>query len=138
MKKVYIYDTTLRDGAQTEGIAYSLADKIAIAKHLDDFGIDFIEGGWPYSNPKDTELFEHFRKQPLKNAKLVPFGSTAHPSSSSAAKDKNLLSLVAAGTQYVTIFGKTWDMHVKDVLKISPEDNVKLISESVKFLKKKN
>lgn len=138
MKKVDIYDTTLRDGSQTEGIAYSLADKISIAKHLDDFGIDFIEGGWPYSNPKDTELFEYFKKQPLKKAKLVPFGSTAHPASSSAAKDKNLLSLVAAGTEYVTIFGKTWDLHVKDVLKILPEDNIRLISESVKFLRKKN
>jgi 2-isopropylmalate synthase len=133
--KLSIYDTTLRDGSQTEGISYSLQDKIAIAKHLDDFGVDFIEGGWPYSNPKDKELFFYFKKHPLKKAKLVPFGSTAHPANP-ASEDKNLLSLVKADTEYVTIFGKTWDLHVKEVLKISPQENIKIISESIQFLKK--
>jgi 2-isopropylmalate synthase len=132
---ISIYDTTLRDGAQTEGISYSLHDKISLTKRLDDFGITFIEGGWPYSNPKDKELFEYFKKHKLKNAKLVPFGSTAHPSGP-AAKDKNLFSLVHSGTEYVTIFGKTWDLHVKDILKIPLEENLKIIFESVKFLKK--
>ncbi|MDD4955847.1 MAG: citramalate synthase [Candidatus Omnitrophica bacterium] len=135
MEKLFIYDTTLRDGAQTEGISYSLQDKINIAKKLDDFGVSFIEGGWPFSNPKDTEFFEYFKKHPLKNAKVVPFGSTAHPSKP-ASKDKNLLSLVKSDTEYVTIFGKTWDLHVKDILKIPLEDNIKIISESVQFLKK--
>jgi 2-isopropylmalate synthase len=135
-KKVYIYDTTLRDGSQTEGISYSLNDKIAIAKRLDDFGIDFIEGGWPFSNPKDKALFDHFKKNPLKTSRLLPFGSTAHPLNK-AYQDKNLLSLVNAGTEYVTIFGKTWDLHVREVLKIKLEDNVKLIYESIKFLTKK-
>ncbi|MFA5271658.1 MAG: citramalate synthase [Candidatus Omnitrophota bacterium] len=134
MKKIFIYDTTLRDGAQTEGISYSLHDKITITKHLDNFGIDFIEGGWPYSNPKDKALFEYFRKHPLRKSKLVPFGSTAHPANP-AHKDKNLISLVNSGTEYVTIFGKTWDLHVRDVLKAKPEDNLRIIFDSVKFLK---
>lgn len=136
MKDIFIYDTTLRDGSQTEGISYSLKDKINIVKRLDEFGIDFIEGGWPYSNPKDTELFFYFKKRGLKKSKLVPFGSTAHPANP-AEKDKNLISLVNAGTEYVTIFGKTWDFHVKYVLKIKPEDNLKIIFESIKFLKGK-
>jgi 2-isopropylmalate synthase len=134
--KIYIYDTTLRDGAQTEGISYSLHDKIAITEHLDNFGIDFVEGGWPYSNPKDTELFNYFKKHHLKKTKLVPFGSTIHPSSGSASQDKNLKSLLSADTEYVTIFGKTWDLHARDILRISLEDNLKLIYESINFLKK--
>lgn len=134
MKKIFIYDTTLRDGSQTEGISYSLQDKINIAERLDKFGIDFIEGGWPYSNPKDTEFFSYFQKHKLKNSKLVPFGSTAHPSNS-ADKDRNLLSLVKSGTDYVTIFGKTWDLHVREVLRISLDDNLRIIGDSVKFLK---
>ncbi len=133
---IVIYDTTLRDGSQTEGVSFSCQDKITIARHLDDFGIDFIEGGWPYSNPKDKELFDYFKKHRLKKSKLVPFGSTAHPSGA-AAEDKNLLSLLKTDTEYVTIFGKTWDFHVREVLKISPEDNLRIIFESVKFLKKR-
>ena len=137
MKRVVIYDTTLRDGSQTEGISYSLQDKISITRRLDDFGIDFIEGGWPFSNPKDEEFFSYFKKHKLKKARLVPFGSTAHPANP-PAKDKNLLSLVKSDTEYVTIFGKTWDLHVKEVLRVKPGDNLKLIAESVKFLKKRN
>ncbi len=136
MKKIFIYDTTLRDGSQTEGISFSPQDKINIAQKLDDFGISFIEGGWPFSNPKDKELFDYFKKHPLKKSKLVPFGSTAHPASP-ASKDKNLISLVKSDTEYVTIFGKTWDLHVKEILKIKLEDNLKIIFESVEFLKKK-
>jgi len=134
--KIELYDTTLRDGAQTEGISYSVSDKISIAKKLDELGIHYIEGGWPYSNPKDREFFEYFKKNPLKRAKLVAFGSTSHPSSL-PHKDKNLLSLLKAETEYITIFGKSWDLHVKDVLKISPDDNLKIIHESIKFLKKR-
>lgn len=136
MKKIHIYDTTLRDGTQTEGISLSCKDKINIALRLDDFGVDFIEGGWPFSNPKDRELFDYFRNNPLKKSKLVPFGSTAHPSKP-AKDDKNLISLIESGTEYVTIFGKTWDLHVKEVLRISPEDNLRIISDSVAFLKQK-
>lgn len=134
VKKMRIYDTTLRDGSQTEGISFSCRDKINIAKKLDEFGIDFIEGGWPYSNPKDREFFEYFKKRPLKKGKLVPFGSTAHPSKP-ANQDKNLISLLDCDTEYVTIFGKSWDLHVKEVLRISLEDNLKIIFDSVKFLK---
>jgi 2-isopropylmalate synthase len=136
MGKVEIYDTTLRDGAQTEGISYSVQDKIAIAKRLDDFGIPYIEGGWPYSNPKDKEVFEYFKKHPLKHSKLVSFGSTAH-SSRKAYQDKNLVSLLKAETEYITIFGKSWDLHVKDALKISLDDNLRIIYDSIRFLKKK-
>lgn len=136
MKKVYIYDTTLRDGGQTEGISYSLHDKIAIVKRLDDFGVDFVEGAWPFSNPKDTQLFEYFKTNRLKKTKLVPFGSTAHPSNH-VSKDGNLASLIKAETEYVTIFGKSWNLHVQEVLRIGLEDNLKLIEESVNFLVKK-
>jgi len=136
MRKVEIYDTTLRDGAQTEGISYSVEDKIAIAECLDRFGIHYIEGGWPYSNPKDREVFNYFKNHPLKHSFLVPFGSTAHPSKK-VYRDKNLLSLLSAETQYVTIFGKSWDLHVRDALKISLDDNLRIIYESVRFLRKK-
>jgi len=135
MKKVYIYDTTLRDGTQTEGISLSCKDKINIAKKLDDFGVDFIEGGWPFSNPKDKEFFDYFKNNPLKKSKLVPFGSTAH-SSKPASEDKNLISLLDSETEYVTIFGKTWDLHVNDILRIKLEDNIRIISDSVAFLNK--
>jgi 2-isopropylmalate synthase len=136
MKKVEIYDTTLRDGSQTEGISYSVQDKIAIAKRLDNFGIHYIEGGWPYSNPKDKEVFEYFKKRPLKRARLVPFGSTIH-FSKKAYQDKNLRSLLEAETECVTIFGKSWDLHVKDALKINLDDNLRIIHDSIRFLKKK-
>ncbi|MBU2103003.1 MAG: citramalate synthase [Candidatus Omnitrophota bacterium] len=135
MNKISIYDTTLRDGSQTEGISYSLQDKINIARRLDSFGIDFIEGGWPYSNPKDRDFFDYFRKHRLKKTQLVPFGSTAHPSGP-AHHDKNLKSLVASGTEYVTIFGKTWDLQVKEILRISLDDNLKIITDSIAFLRK--
>lgn len=136
MRKIDIYDTTLRDGAQGEGIAYSLHDQITIVKRLDEFAIPFIEGGWPFSNPKARELFAYFKKNPLKHSQLTAFGSTAHYSNP-ASKDKNLLSLLDAGTKYLTIFGKSWDLHVRDVLRIKLEDNLKIISDSVKFLTKK-
>lgn len=135
-ERIYIYDTTLRDGAQTEGISYSLKDKIYIAKKLGEFGVDFIEGGWPFSNPKDNEFFAYFKKKPLRKTKIVPFGSTAHPSSP-PHKDKNLLSLIRADTEYVTIFGKSWDLHVKEVLKISLQENLDIIYKSVDYLKKR-
>ena len=132
MKQIFIYDTTLRDGSQTEGISYSLGDKIRIAKALDNFGIHFIEGGWPYSNPKDESFFAYFAKKPLRFSRLTAFGSTRYPHNT-AARDKNIKSLIKAGTEYVTIFGKTWDLHIKDVLKVSLEENLKMIYESIYF-----
>ncbi|MFC1593770.1 citramalate synthase [Candidatus Omnitrophota bacterium] len=133
---VTLYDTTLRDGAQTEGISYSVHDKIRITQKLDQLGIHFIEGGWPGSNPKDMKFFSEMKKIKLKNAKLVAFGSTCR-TDVIAKKDKNLQSLVASGVNVVTIFGKTWDLHVESVLKTTLEKNLKIISESISFLKSK-
>ncbi len=136
MKEVYIYDTTLRDGSQAEGVSYSVDDKIRIARKIDSFGIPFIEGGWPYSNPKDKEFFGYLKKHPLRRSSIVAFGSTRY-AHSSADKDKNLLSLVRSGAGYITIFGKTWDLHVRDVLRVSLDENLRMIDDSVRFLKKK-
>ncbi|HVA00954.1 MAG TPA: citramalate synthase [Terriglobia bacterium] len=134
MRKIQIYDTTLRDGSQGENISFSLEDKLHIVKKLDDLGVDYIEGGWPGSNAKDLELFLRGRELKLKHAKLAAFGSTRHPRHS-AAQDPNLRALVEARTPVVTIFGKTWDLHVKLALGISLEENLDLIRESVAFLK---
>ncbi len=133
MKKITLYDTTLRDGAQGEGVSFSVADKVLIAERLDQFGVHVIEGGWPGSNPKDEEFFVRMQGMRLKHAKLSAFGSTrrAH---GSASDDKNLALLLAAQTPIVTIFGKTWLFHVKEVLRVSPEENLKMIADSVSFL----
>ncbi|MDD5492318.1 MAG: citramalate synthase, partial [bacterium] len=136
MKKIYLYDTTLRDGAQTEGISYSLEDKLAITLKLDDLGIDYVEGGWPGSNPKDILYFQKAKKLKLKHAKVAAFGSTRH-AKNKAEKDPNLKALIAAGTPVVTIFGKSWDLHVKYALRVSMEDNLAMIYDSVKYLKNK-
>ena len=137
MKKVYIYDTTLRDGAQFEGISFTVKDKIRVAQKLDELNVDFIEGGWPGSNPKDNEFFAEAAKSlKLKNAKLVAFGSTRR-ANTSAAKDAVLAGLLKAKTKYLTIFGKSWDLHVKDVLKTSLKENLRMIEDSVAYLKKK-
>ncbi len=132
--RVKIYDTTLRDGAQSENISFSVDDKLNIAKKLDDLGIHYIEGGWPGSNPKDIEFFERAKKRDLKNSKLVAFGSTRR-ADSKVEEDHNLLSLLDAETPTVCIFGKTWDLHVEKALNISLEKNLQLIEESVAFLK---
>lgn len=136
MKKILIYDTTLRDGAQTEGISYSLSDKVRVARELDNLGVDYVEGGWP-SNTKDRELFKELKKKQLKNSKLVAFGSTRR-ANEKAANDSNIKSLVEAGTEVVTVFGKSWDMHVKDVLKTTLEENLEMISDTVSYLKSKS
>ncbi len=134
--KIDLYDTTLRDGAQMEGISFSLQDKIAIARILDNLGIDYIEGGWPSSNPKDMRFFREIKKEKLINSKIVAFGSTAHPKYD-PQDDPNLLGLISSNTEIITIFGKTWDFHIKNVLRISQEENLKIIEESIKFLKSK-
>lgn len=137
MKKVFIYDTTLRDGAQSEGISFSVNDKIRIAQKLDELGIDFIEGGWPGSNPKDNEFFaEASRSLKLKRSKLVAFGST-RKAGSKASSDPVLKALLKAETGYVTIFGKSWDLHVKEVFKTTSKENLKMIEDSVNYLKKR-
>lgn len=133
MPKVLLYDTTLRDGSQGEGISYSVCDKIRITQELDKSGINFIEGGWPGSNPKDMEFFLKMSKTGLSSAKLVAFGST-RKSANSAANDSNIKGLLKSGVTHVTIFGKTWDLHIRDVLKVSLEENLEMIRDSVSFL----
>jgi len=134
MKKISIYDTTLRDGSQGENISFSVEDKLHIARKLDELGVDYIEGGWPGSNSKDVAFFERARDLKLKHAKIAAFGSTCHPRHS-AAHDKNLQALIETGTPVVTIFGKSWDLHVKVALGVSLEENLNLIRNSVAYLK---
>ncbi len=133
-KHIDIYDTTLRDGAQTEGISYSVQDKLRITQQLDELGVAYIEGGWPGSNPKDAEFFRKAKRLRLNTATLTAFGSTRR--AGSAAADPNLKALLAAETKVITIFGKTWNLHVTDVLGWSLEENLKAIADSVAFLKK--
>ena len=134
--RVLIYDTTLRDGSQAEGISFTVSDKVKIARKLDEAGIDYIEGGWPGSNPKDRDFFDLMKKEPLKHARLTAFSSTRRKGMA-AANDPNYKDLIAAATPVVCIFGKTWDMHVTDVLKTTLDDNLEIIGDSVAFLKKK-
>ncbi|MCQ9208316.1 MAG: citramalate synthase [Omnitrophica bacterium] len=136
MRKVELYDTTLRDGAQTEGISYSVSDKLKIAQKLDTLGIQYIEGGWPGSNPKDMQFFKQVKKLRLKSAKICAFGSTSRPHLD-PKKDANIKALLKAETGVVTLFGKSWDLHVKHVLKTSADENLKMISSSIKYLKSK-
>jgi 2-isopropylmalate synthase len=133
---IKLYDTTLRDGAQQEGISFAVADKLKIIQKLDELGIHYIEGGWPGGNPKDTEMFLKARDLGLKNSILVAFGSTRHPDSK-AEKDTNLKGLIDAKTSTVTIVGKSWDSQATNVLEVSLEENIRMISESVAFLKSK-
>ncbi len=133
---VVLYDTTLRDGTQGENITLSLADKIRVARMLDEYGMPYIEGGWPGSNPKDIEFFAEARKMTWTNAKLAAFGSTRHRSNS-ADDDPNLYELVAAETPVVTIFGKSWDLHVTDVLSASLAQNLDMIAESVSWVQER-
>jgi len=134
MKKIQIYDTTLRDGSQGEDISFSLEDKLHILRKLDELGVDYVEGGWPGSNSKDIAFFHRAQELNLKHAKLAAFGSTRHPRHS-VAHDRNLQALLDANTRVVTIFGKTWDLHVRVALGISLEENLEVIRESVAFLK---
>ena len=132
--RVRIYDTTLRDGTQGEGVAFSVEDKLAVARKLDELGVDYIEGGWPGSNVKDAEFFERARTLNLRRARLAAFGSTCHPKHRPDT-DPNLRALVEAETPVVTIFGKTWDLHVTKALGITLEENIELIAASVAHLK---
>lgn len=137
MPNVIFYDTTLRDGAQGEGVYFSVEDKLRIVKQLDALGINYIEGGWPGSNPKDLEFYKAAAKLNLKNAKLAAFGSTRRFQNKSA-EDKTLNDLLATETQVVTIFGKSWDLHALEVLKVSLADNLQLIEDSVAYLRSNN
>jgi 2-isopropylmalate synthase len=133
-KKIEIYDTTLRDGNQGEGVNMSIADKLDITRELDALGVDFVEGGWPGSNPKDDEYFQKVRALDLKHLKIVAFGST-HRSDSEPSEDFFLQKLVAAKAHVTCIFGKTWDLHVEQALRVTPERNLQMIQNSVEFLR---
>jgi 2-isopropylmalate synthase len=131
---VLIYDTTLRDGAQGEGLSFSLDDKLKIVEKLDYLGIAYIEGGWPGSNPKDLEFFSQVRNLDLKHARITAFGSTRKPGIG-VKQDANLQALQQAGVATVTIFGKTWDFHVLRALETTLEENLNMIRESISYLK---
>ena len=134
MSRVWLYDTTLRDGTQAEDVSFLVADKIRIAQKLDELGIDYIEGGWPGSNPKDIAFFKDVRKVRLSHAKIAAFGSTRR-AKVTPDKDNNIRTLVQAEPDTVTIFGKTWDFHVREALRISLDENLELINDSLAYLK---
>ena len=136
MKKIEIYDSTLRDGAQGEGVSFSVSDKLKIAECLDKFGVTYIEAGNPYSNPKDAQFFEKAKSLRLTNAKLAAFGSTVRKDTS-PEDDESVKALLAAGTKYVTIFGKAWKLHVDCILGTTPEENLTMISSTIKYLRSK-
>jgi 2-isopropylmalate synthase len=130
--QVEIYDTTLRDGSQGEGINFSVADKLRIAEKLDSFGVHYIEGGWPGSNPKDIEFFAQAKKKKFKNARLAAFGST-RKKGVPVEQDDQVRLLIEAETPVVTIYGKTSMLHVKEVLRCTPEENLAMIGDTVRF-----
>src|SRR5271169_6044519 len=129
--EVEIYDTTLRDGSQGEGISFSVMDKLRIAEKLDAFGVHYIEGGWPGSNPKDIEFFEQAKHKKFSRAQLAAFGSTRRKDIKAEADDQIRL-LIEAGTPVVTIYGKTWLLHVKEVLRTTPEENLAMIADTIR------
>ena len=136
MKEIKIFDSTLRDGAQAEGISFSVTDKIKIAKALDELGISFIEAGNPGSNQKDLEFFKEAQNISFRHSKLVAFGSTRR-ALSNASSDANLLALLEANTEYVCIFGKSSDFHVEKIIGTTKEENLKMIYDTISFLKEK-
>jgi 2-isopropylmalate synthase len=131
---IKLYDTTLRDGTQAEDIAFSVEDKVRIAQKLDELGIHYIEGGWPGSNPKDLQFFQEAKKIPLSHSKMVAFGSTCR-AGTSPQRDLNLQALIGAGTEVVTIFGKSWDIHPIEALNITLDQNLDIIHQSIRYLR---
>jgi 2-isopropylmalate synthase len=135
MDKIILYDTTLRDGMQAEGVSFSLEDKLAVAKCLDELGLDYIEGGYAASNPKEIQFFEQISGLNLKNARIAAFGSTRR-ADTSVSDDVSLNTMLACKTQVATLVGKAWDMHVTNVLGCSLDENLTICAESVEYLKK--
>jgi len=132
---VQLYDTTLRDGSQSEDVNFSVEDKIRVAQKLDQFGVQYIEGGWPGSNPRDIDFFKEMRRVRLRKAKLAAFGATRR-AKLKVSDDPSMKALVSSGAPVATIFGKTWDLHVLKALRISLHENLDIIGDSVAFLKK--
>jgi 2-isopropylmalate synthase len=136
MKDVLIYDTTLRDGCQAEDISFTLEDKLRIAEKLADLGVDYIEGGYPGSNPRDADFFREVKRLDLKRARVASFGTTRRPGAN-PSQDAGLRALLEAETPVVTLVGKAWDLHVKDDLRISKKANLEMIADSVAYMKGK-
>jgi len=134
--KIKYFDTTLRDGAQMSNISFSIEDKIKILHQLDTLGIDYIEGGWPGATPKDTLFFKKMTKEKLKHAKLVAFGSTVKKHTL-PSRDKNISALVDSGVKSVCVFGKSWDFHVREALRTTLEENLRMIKTTIQYLKRK-
>jgi len=132
-KRIEIYDTTLRDGAQGEGVNFSVADKCRIAEHLDALGFDFIEGGWPGSNPRDIAFFEQARILKLSHARVAAFGATRRKQIT-CNDDPSIQSLLKAETPVVTVFGKSWLLHVTDALRVEPDENLDIIADTIAYL----
>jgi 2-isopropylmalate synthase len=135
-RALQLYDTTLRDGSQAEDVAFTLEDKVRITERLDEFGIHYVEGGWPGSNPRDEEYFRAVRRKKLRHARVAAFGATRR-AGVKAANDKNLQALLRAETPVVTIVGKTWDLHVRDDLRIPLAENLEVVHDSVAWLRKR-
>jgi 2-isopropylmalate synthase len=131
---IWLYDTTLRDGAQREGLSLSLEDKLRIARQLDRLGIPFIEGGWPGANPKDVQFFWQLKEEPLSQAEVVAFCSTRRPGQV-AAEDPMLQPVLAAGTRWITLFGKSWDLHVTEGLQTTLPENLAMIEDTIAFFR---
>src|SRR5450631_113294 len=134
MIKIHIYDSTLRDGAQAQGISYSVEDKIKIVERLDQLGVSYIEAGNPGSNPKDLEFFKRLAVLKLKHAKIIAFGSTRKVGIA-AAEDGNVQSLIQAGTHAIAIFGKSWDYQVTGILRTTLDENLRMIGDTIRTLK---
>src|SRR6202158_3180298 len=135
VKKIQIYDTTLRDGCQSEDVSLTTEHKPQIAERLDDLGIDYIEGGWPGSNARDAAFFKEVKRLKLRHAKIAAFGSTRRANVRAAA-DRNLLLMLQADTPVATIVGKTWDLHVREALRISLPANLEILNDTIAYLKK--
>jgi 2-isopropylmalate synthase len=133
MRTIQIYDTTLRDGTQGEGVSLSLLDKLQITRRLDEIGVDYVEGGYPLSNEKDAEYFERVRELPLQHAQICAFGMTRRRGTKPAA-DPGMKALLASQAPVCTLVGKTWDFHVREVLRVTPDENLAMIADSVGFL----
>jgi 2-isopropylmalate synthase len=136
LRKIDVYDTTLRDGTQREGISLSGDDKLRIARRLDSLGVAYIEGGWPGSNPKDIAFFKKAHELTLVNARIAAFGSTCKVGSK-PEEDENIQALLNANTSVCTVVGKTWDLHVREVLKTSPQENLRIIADSIAYIKER-
>ncbi|MDJ0732795.1 MAG: citramalate synthase [Nostocaceae cyanobacterium] len=132
--QIWIYDTTLRDGTQREGLSVSMEDKLHIARRLDKLGVPFIEGGWPGANPKDVQFFWQLQEEPLQQSEVVAFCSTRRPNTT-AASEPMLQAILAAGTRWVTVFGKSWDLHVTEGLKTTLNENLEMIRDTIEYLR---